>query len=46
MDAGVIGILIAHLGTFGSGELKIKVTFLQILHFHTCIRPLGLGSLP
>ena len=22
-DAGVIGILIAHLGTFGSGELKI-----------------------
>ena len=22
-DAGVIGILIAHLGAFGSGELKI-----------------------
>ena len=22
MDAGVIGILIAHLGAFGSGELK------------------------
>ena len=24
MDDGVIGILIAHLGAFGSGELKIK----------------------
>ena len=23
-DAGVTGILIAHLGAFGSGELKIK----------------------
>ena len=23
-DDGVIGILIAHLGAFGSGELKIK----------------------
>ena len=23
-DAGVIGILIAHLGAFGSGELKMK----------------------
>ena len=25
-DAGVTGILIAHLGAFGSGELKIKIT--------------------
>ena len=25
-DAGVTGILIAHLGAFGSGELKIKVS--------------------
>ena len=25
MDAGVIGILIAHLGAFGSGELKSHV---------------------
>ena len=25
-DAGVIGILIAHLGAFGSGELKIDKT--------------------
>ena len=24
-DAGVSGILIAHLGAFGSGELKIKM---------------------
>ena len=27
-DAGVTGILIAHLGAFGSGELKIKSYFL------------------
>ena len=26
-DAGVIGILIAHLGAFGSGELKIQENF-------------------
>ena len=26
-DAGVTGILIAHLGAFGSGELKINVHF-------------------
>ena len=26
-DAGVTGILIAHLGAFGSGELKIQVDF-------------------
>ena len=25
-DAGVTGILIAHLGAFGSGELKINYT--------------------
>ena len=25
-DAGVTGILIAHLGAFGSGELKMEVT--------------------
>ena len=30
-DAGVIGIQIAHLGAFGSGELKSK----QTLHFLT-----------
>ena len=24
-DAGVTGILIAHLGAFGSGELKIRL---------------------
>ena len=28
-DAGVTGILIAHLGAFGSGELKIQ-TFLAL----------------
>ena len=28
-DAGVIGILIAHLGAFGSGELNIKVVYVQ-----------------
>ena len=26
-DADVIGILIAHLGAFGSGELKIRQRF-------------------
>ena len=30
-DAGVTGILIAHLGAFGSGELKIKIRH-QLLH--------------
>ena len=25
-DAGVTGILIAHLGDFGSGELKMKIS--------------------
>ena len=29
-DAGVIGILIAHLGAFGSGELK--TTFQKFSH--------------
>ena len=27
MDAGVTGILIAHLGAFGSGELKKTIFF-------------------
>ena len=29
-DAGVTGILIAHLGAFGSGELKMSVVIKQI----------------
>ena len=37
-DAGVIGILIAHLGAFGSCELKIKPTVclssIQLLSNH------------
>ena len=28
-DAGVTGILIAHLGAFGSGELKTGVLFFR-----------------
>ena len=28
-DDGVTGILIAHLGAFGSGELKIKIKLLN-----------------
>ena len=31
-DAGVIGILIAHLGAFGSGELKIKKNLSKVLN--------------
>ena len=31
-DAGVTGILIAHLGAFGSGELKIEmIAYIYIL---------------
>ena len=30
-DAGVTGILIAHLGAFGSGELKTNAVLLQFL---------------
>ena len=30
-DAGVIGILIAHIGTFGSGELKRTGPILAIV---------------
>ena len=29
--AGVIGILLAHLGAFGSGELKCFITFVPVL---------------
>ena len=31
-DAGVTGILIAHLGAFGSGELKIKKNLSKVLN--------------
>ena len=31
-DAGVTGILIAHLGAFGSGELKMKLTRTKTMH--------------
>ena len=31
-DAGVIGILIAHLGTFGLGELKIEKKIMADLY--------------
>ena len=37
-DAGVTGILIAHLGAFGSGELKKETQFvkmLRLLHLMT-----------
>ena len=30
-DAGVIGILIAHIGAFGSGELKMR-KYISKLH--------------
>ena len=33
-DDGVTGILIAHLGAFGSGELKIRVGRQQEPHIH------------
>ena len=39
-DDGVIGILIAHLGAFGSGELKIQATSIgsdQTAHMHRLI---------
>ena len=32
-DAGVTGILIAHLGAFGSGELK-KILTLLVFQYH------------
>ena len=31
-DAGVTGILIAHLGAFGSGELKIQINLQISIH--------------
>ena len=34
-DAGVIGILIAHIGAFGSGELKTVTTGLLLSLVHT-----------
>ena len=30
-DAGVTGILIAHLGAFGSGELKILESLMRLI---------------
>ena len=36
-DAGVIGILIAHLGAFGSGELKMR-------RFHPVTKPILLHA--
>ena len=41
-DAGVTGILIAHLGAFGSGELKtcqMFATFSESLHKYMGILP-------
>ena len=35
-DAGVTGILIAHLGAFGSGELKIGSHNMTVLYPHLC----------
>ena len=32
-DAGVTGILIAHLGAFGSGELNMEVIHVKIVTF-------------
>ena len=31
-DNGVTGILISHLGAFGSGELKRRGVIIQIIH--------------
>ena len=31
-DAGVTGILIAHLGAFGSGELKNRFFMIWLIH--------------
>ena len=31
-DDGVIGILIAHLGAFGSGELKIEIVLTELFN--------------
>ena len=33
-DAGVTGILIAHLGAFGSGELIMDSFFLLTINYH------------
>ena len=39
-DAGVTGILIAHLGAFGSGELKIPISEkYQIVQWFDCHLP-------
>ena len=36
MDDGVTGILIAHLGAFGSGELKIEAAMMLWIHHSPC----------
>ena len=37
-DAGVTGILIAHPGAFGSGELKTQARIEALTHDFTCSR--------
>ena len=34
-DAGVTGILIAHLGAFGSGELKIELSYVFTIDMYS-----------
>ena len=44
-DAGVTGILIAHLGAFGSGELKTCTFGIQILKSALCLKKIPISCL-
>ena len=45
MDAGVIGILIAHLGAFGSGELKRRQNLQSYYAIRKCTIFYGYDSI-